>query len=38
LMRMGRDPLQSKRDPDASTYWIEPDPAELKISSMKNQF
>jgi hypothetical protein len=38
LMRIGHDPLRSKREPDASTYWIEPDPAEAKLSSMKNQF
>ena len=38
LMRLGHDPLRSKREPDASTYWIEPDPAEAKLSSMKNQF
>lgn len=38
LMRIGHDPLRSKREPDASTYWIEPDPHEAKLSSMKNQF
>ena len=38
LMRLGHDPLRSKREPDASTYWIEPNPAEAKLSSMKNQF
>jgi hypothetical protein len=38
LMRLGHDPLRSKRELDASTYWIEPDPAEAKLSSMKNQF
>jgi hypothetical protein len=38
LMRLGHDPLRSKREPDAPTYWIEPDPAEAKLSSMKNQF
>jgi hypothetical protein len=38
LMRIGHDPLRSKREPDASTYWIEPDPAEAKLNSMKNQF
>src|SRR6185436_2958422 len=35
LMRLGHDPLRRKRDPDASTYWTEPDPAEAKLSSMK---
>lgn len=38
LMRLGHDPMRWKRDPDATTYWIEPDPAETKLSSMKNQF
>jgi hypothetical protein len=38
LMRIGHDPLRSKREPDAETYWIEPDAAEAKLSSMKNQF
>jgi len=38
LMRLGHDPLRSKREPDASTYWIEPDPALAKLNSMKNQF
>jgi hypothetical protein len=38
LMRLGHDPLRSKREPDASTYWTEPDPAEAKLNSMKNQF
>lgn len=38
LMRIGHDPLRSKRDPDAQTYWIEPDAAEAELSSMKNQF
>lgn len=38
LMRIGHDPMRFKRPKDASTYWIEPDPAELKQASMKNQF
>ncbi len=38
LMRIGHDPLRSKRNSDASTYWLEPDPAEAKLASMKNQF
>ncbi|NJM33565.1 MAG: hypothetical protein HC850_01405 [Rhodomicrobium sp.] len=38
LMRPFYDPLRLKRNKDASTYWLEPDPAELKLSSMKNQF
>lgn len=38
LMRLGDDSLRRKRDPNASTYWLEPDPAEAKLSSMKNQF
>jgi multisubunit Na+/H+ antiporter MnhB subunit len=38
LMRLFSDPLRLKRDPKLSTYWLEPDPAELKLSSMKNQF
>ena len=38
LMRLGHDPLRWKRDPGLSTYWIEPDPAEAKLNSMKNQF
>lgn len=38
LMRLGHDPLRSKRDPQASTYWTEPDPDEAKLSSMKTQF
>lgn len=38
LMRIGHDPMRSKREPDATTYWLEPDAAEAKVSSMKNQF
>ncbi|WP_088345251.1 MULTISPECIES: hypothetical protein [Rhodomicrobium] len=38
LMRLFADPLRSKREPDATTYWLEPDPAEAKLASMKNQF
>ena len=38
LMRLASDPLRTKREPDATTYWIEPDPAEAKLNSMKNQF
>ncbi len=39
VMRLvGKDPLRCKIDPDASTYWIERDPAELTAESMKNQF
>jgi hypothetical protein len=38
LMRLFSDPLRLKRDNALSTYWLEPDPDELKLSSMKNQF
>ncbi len=38
LMRAFSDPLRWKRDPNALTYWIEPDQAEAELSSMKNQF
>jgi hypothetical protein len=38
LMRLFSDPLRLKRNSNLSTYWIEPDPAELKLASMKNQF
>jgi hypothetical protein len=38
LMRLFSDPLRLKRDPSLSSYWIEPNPAEIKLSSMKNQF
>ena len=38
LMRIGHDPLRSKREPDSTTYWIEPDQEEARLSSMKNQF
>jgi hypothetical protein len=38
LMRLFHDPLRLKRDKNLETYWLEPDPAELKLSSMKNQF
>lgn len=38
LMRLIQDPMRSKREPDATTYWLEPDAAEAKLASMKNQF
>ncbi len=38
LMRLFSDPLRLKRDNTLSTYWLEPNPDELKLSSMKNQF
>ena len=36
--RLFSDPLRLKRQTGLSTYWIEPDPAEVKLRSMKNQF
>ncbi len=38
LMRVFADPLRLKRKDGLTTYWLEPDPAELKLRSMKNQF
>jgi hypothetical protein len=38
LMRFFTDPMRSKREPDSTTYWLEPDAAEAKLASMKNQF
>ena len=35
---MRHNALRLKRDPEASSYWLTPDPAEAKLSSMKNQF
>jgi hypothetical protein len=38
LMRLFHDPLKLKRKEGQKSYWLEPDPAEVKLSSMKNQF
>ena len=39
IMRMmGKDPLNRKIDRDATTYWIERDPAGPEPDTMKNQF
>jgi hypothetical protein len=38
LVRIFADPLRLKRPKDVTTYWLEPDPAEMKLRSMKNQF
>lgn len=38
LMRIFSDPLRLKRQTGLSTYWVEPDPTEAKLRSMKNQF
>ena len=38
LMRLFSDPLRLKRPAGVSTYWTEPDAAEMKLRSMKNQF
>lgn len=38
LMRIWRDPLRSKPEPDASTYWIKREPDSDDTNSMKNQF
>ena len=38
LMRLFHDPLRLKRQSGLETYWLEPDPAEAKLRSMKNQF
>lgn len=32
------DPLKQKFDPDADSYWIERDPEQLALSSMKKQY
>jgi hypothetical protein len=38
LVRIFADPLRLKRPKAVDTYWLEPDPAEMKLRSMKNQF
>jgi hypothetical protein len=39
IMRaFGKDPFQQRRDPHATTYWIERSPDADRLSSMKNQF
>jgi hypothetical protein len=38
LMRLVYDPLRLKRPSGVETYWLDPDPAETKLRSMKNQF
>jgi hypothetical protein len=38
LMRLVYDPLRLKRPSGVDTYWLDPDPAEIKLRSMKNQF
>src|SRR4029450_5173361 len=39
LMRLlGKDPLRLRRDPDASSYWIDTIPAGPAPESMKNQY
>ena len=39
IMRMmGKDPLNRKIDQQATTYWIERDPAGPEPNTMKNQF
>lgn len=38
LVRLFADPLRLKRPAGLSTYWLEPDAAEMKLRSMKNQF
>lgn len=38
LVRIFADPLRLKRPAGVSTYWLEPDAAEMKLRSMKNQF
>jgi hypothetical protein len=39
ILRMsGKDLLRLQKDPDARSYWIERDPEQDKLSSMKNQF
>jgi hypothetical protein len=39
LMRaLGKDPLRLKRDPAASSYWIEREPPGPPPATMKNQF
>lgn len=37
-MQLFKDPLRLKRSDNAKSYWLDPDPDELKLSSMKNQF
>jgi hypothetical protein len=34
----GKDLLRQKLDPDAETYWIEVDPEQAALTSMKKQF
>lgn len=38
LMRRFHDPLRLKRQQGLASYWLKPDPAEVKLSSMKKQF
>jgi hypothetical protein len=38
LMRLVYDPLRLKRLSGVETYWLDPDPAETKLRSMRNQF
>jgi hypothetical protein len=38
LVRLFADPLRLKQPKDVTTYWLEPDAAEMKLRSMKNQF
>lgn len=38
LVRLFADPLRLKRPAGVDTYWLEPDAAEMKLRSMKNQF
>jgi hypothetical protein len=39
VMRLaGKRPLQLDRDPDASSYWVVPDPSAEARSSMRRQF
>jgi hypothetical protein len=38
LMRIWHDPLRRRRQPEASTYWIDRKPREAGEGSMANQF
>jgi hypothetical protein len=38
LMRLWHDPLRSRRQPGASSYWLAPNKGEASAGSMTNQF
>ena len=38
LMRLWRDPLRARRDPELKTYWVERTEDDVVPSSMRHQF